>query len=578
MRSSLATKLNLALLCIFGVSFAIAALVILLLQFNTMEQVMAKSREALVNQGQKQQEQSEKSLLQKADGMTNFLAAVAPDAFFSYDFSLLETLVGQARKDQDFVSIYFMDDQGQVITTQYPTEHEFETVTIEKEVTDESGTVLGKVVIVLSKRQLALAAQQIEASQEELRTVLKETEWAGYYLLGGALLMIAVISTILVYWLISTITKTTVIGPINRVLSFVSQVGEGQLEAELQLNRKDEIGNIGVALNQLVEQLKDVIGRIKKRCHLLTESAGSTMSHFNDMAHATRERTHSISVASEEINNNINVVVSATEESSVNIGSISQSMDLISAEIKTVGASMESMTESLQQINTLTKEGSSLSSKANDKATSTLSAVNVLKQKVDHIGAVAGLINDIAAQTRMLALNATIEAASAGEAGKGFAVVASEVKNLAQQTSDANSEISNEVQSVQQQSRQAVEDTEASVHIIQQVNRINGDIAQSIESQTRIANGISQATEKISGSIKETSLNLNEATLGMKEVAKTCVQVAQQIKSVHDSLDDIHQVIARQSEGSQQGEREFKQISTDLQQCVDYFSYRELLE
>ncbi|HSO41535.1 MAG TPA: methyl-accepting chemotaxis protein, partial [Rhodospirillales bacterium] len=57
-----------------------------------------------------------------------------------------------------------------------------------------------------------------------------------------------------------------------------------------------------------------------------------------------------------------------------------------------------------------------------------------LSAAAEHIGAIVGMIEEIASQTPLLALNATIEAARAGEAGKGFAVVASEVKSLATQT------------------------------------------------------------------------------------------------------------------------------------------------
>ena len=65
------------------------------------------------------------------------------------------------------------------------------------------------------------------------------------------------------------------------------------------------------------------------------------------------------------------------------------------------------------------------------------------------IGAIVQLITTIAEQTNLLALNATIEAARAGDAGKGFAVVATEVKDLAQETAQATSDITSRITAIQ---------------------------------------------------------------------------------------------------------------------------------
>ncbi|NVK35761.1 MAG: hypothetical protein HWE23_14835 [Rhodobacteraceae bacterium] len=80
-----------------------------------------------------------------------------------------------------------------------------------------------------------------------------------------------------------------------------------------------------------------------------------------------------------------------------------------------------------------------------------------LSDAVARIGDVVTLINAVADRTNLLALNATIEAARAGDAGRGFAVVATEVKDLAQQTSSATSDITARIEAIRQETEEALE-------------------------------------------------------------------------------------------------------------------------
>ena len=102
------------------------------------------------------------------------------------------------------------------------------------------------------------------------------------------------------------------------------------------------------------------------------------------------------------------------------------------------------------------------------------------------------VITEIAGQNNLLALNATIEAARAGEAGKGFAVVANEVKQLANQTAKATSDISEKIKIIQADAKNAVEAMDEITDVINEVNDISGTIASAVEEQSATTNEMSR--------------------------------------------------------------------------------------
>jgi methyl-accepting chemotaxis protein len=100
-----------------------------------------------------------------------------------------------------------------------------------------------------------------------------------------------------------------------------------------------------------------------------------------------------------------------------------------------------------------------------------VAVIQRLESKGTEIGKVVQLIATIAKQTNLLALNATIEAARAGEAGRGFAVVASEVKDLANETATATSEIGTQVGGIRADTQNAVQAIEEMQGLISELVR-----------------------------------------------------------------------------------------------------------
>jgi methyl-accepting chemotaxis protein len=103
---------------------------------------------------------------------------------------------------------------------------------------------------------------------------------------------------------------------------------------------------------------------------------------------------------------------------------------------------------------------------------------------------VVTVIQQIAAQTNLLALNATIEAARAGEAGRGFAVVAHEVKELANETAAATTQVSDKVRAIQNQVEGVIRSLAEIGTVVERINETQNTIGGVLTEQVAVTKAI----------------------------------------------------------------------------------------
>ncbi|NDV26164.1 methyl-accepting chemotaxis protein [Desulfovibrio sp. JC010] len=211
--------------------------------------------------------------------------------------------------------------------------------------------------------------------------------------------IVAVIIGLLMAWIIAR----GILGPLNKGLDFVAEVSEGDLSADVDLDRKDELGHLANGMRNMVHRLRNVVG---------------------------------------DVNNASDSVASGSEELSASAESLSQGATEQAASIEEVSSSMEEMAANIKQNaeNAVQTEG--VAEKSQSQASQSADAVGEAVQAMKSIAEKIMIIEEIARQTNLLALNAAIEAARAGEHGKGFAVVAAEVRKLAERSGIAAAEIS----------------------------------------------------------------------------------------------------------------------------------------
>ncbi len=337
---------------------------------------------------------------------------------------------------------------------------------------------------------------------------------------------VAIIALFTAYFIIAK----GVVGPIRKIIDMLKDIaeGEGDLTRRIEDKSGDETQELAEWFNQFIENIQEMIKKVKTDTVTLTDASSTLASvsdEMNSSAESTTDRANTVSAASEEMSTNMTSIAAAMEQATTNLNMVS--------------AAAEEMTSTINEIAQNSENARGITRDAVSKTDDASSQVNELGASANEISKVVETITDISEQVNLLALNATIEAARAGEAGKGFAVVANEIKDLANQTAKASNEIKEKIDRIQSSTDGTVNQISSISSIVGEINDIVSTIATAVEEQSVTTKEIAENVSQASLGVGEVNENVNQGSIASQGVSEEIAQVTESSNEMSSSSSQV---------------------------------------
>ena len=272
--------------------------------------------------------------------------------------------------------------------------------------------------------------------------------------------------------------------PFDGLLRFANRIAAGDLSQRLELQRRDAVGQLAQALNQMTVNVRAIVRDARHEVERMHQATAEIAAGNHDLS-------------------------ARTESQAASLQETAASMEQITGNVRASADAAATAARLATEATTVTDR----SHAAVDEVTRTMDGI---RDGSHRIGEIIQVIDSIAFQTNILALNAAVEAARAGEHGRGFAVVAAEVRTLAQRSAQSAKEIKGLI-------GESVAHVEGGARQIATASQTFDDIVDGVRQVASHVRGISSSSQGQAASLAQ----ISDAVAQIDDITKQNAQMVE---------------------------------------------------